>query len=88
MYMGVFRGGRGSPPIEKFFFAPFKYSLSPFLQTMCTICVEKRDKYDIYARLDKLCVSHTLNITRSTPLQDRIQGGPKKLAHFVWYALT
>jgi len=48
-----------------------------------------RDNYDIYARLDKHNASRIkLNIKRSTRLQDHIQGGPKKLAHYVLYALT
>jgi len=33
-------------------------------------------------------LAFNLNIKRSTHLQDHIQGGPKKLAHYVLYALT
>jgi len=48
-----------------------------------------RDNYAIYARFDKLYASRiNLHIKPSTHLQDHIQGGRKKLAHFVLYALT
>jgi len=47
------------------------------------MCEESRDNYDIYARFDELYASRiTLNIKRSTYLQDHIQGGQKN-----WHTL-